>query len=81
MAILARTLEELPAVLIVPEAAEVLRVHPQTIYMMIERKNLRAVRVGKGKRSIRIDKAEIIRYMQSEDEPDGEWAKLPGAAP
>jgi excisionase family DNA binding protein len=60
----ARTLEELPPILIVTEAAEVLRVHPQTIYLMIERKTLRALRVGRGKRSIRIEKGEIIRIVR-----------------
>lgn len=63
----ARTLEELPPILIVTEAADVLRVHPQTIYMMIERKSIRAVRVGKGKRSIRIERSEIVRVMRGEE--------------
>jgi excisionase family DNA binding protein len=65
----ARTLDELPAVLIVPEAAEVLRVHAQTIYLMIERKALRAVRIGRGQRSIRIEKGEIERIMRGEQAP------------
>lgn len=58
-----RTLNDLPPVLLVPEAAEVLRVHPNTVYLMIERKNLRATRVGKGKRALRILKEDLIALM------------------
>lgn len=60
------TLEDLPPILIVSEAADVLRVTVQTVYLMIERKDLRAARVGKGKRSIRIEKEEIIKLLRKE---------------
>jgi excisionase family DNA binding protein len=60
----ARTLEDLPPILLPSEAAEVLRLHVNTIYLMIERKVLRAARVGRGTKSIRIEKAEIARIMR-----------------
>lgn len=59
-----QTLEELPPVLLVSEVADVLRIDPQTVYLMIERKTLRASRVGRGGRSIRVEKAEVIRIMR-----------------
>lgn len=69
-----QTLEELPAVLLVSEVADVLRLDRQTVYLMVERKALRASRVGRGTRSIRIEKAEVIRFMREGASREGRAA-------
>lgn len=56
----------------VKEVAEILRVSPLTVYRMIRKNELRAVRWGKSrKRSIRVLEEELEKILRrrKEDEP------------
>jgi excisionase family DNA binding protein len=52
-----KTHESLPAWLTVPEAAAILRVHPQTVYEKIRRREIPVKRIG---RAIRISREELF---------------------
>lgn len=50
-----------PCLLTVLEAAELLRLHVKTIYAMIDRGDLPAIRIG---RAVRFDRDELLSYLR-----------------
>jgi excisionase family DNA binding protein len=57
---------DLPGLLLIPEAANALRMHPRTIRRMIRAGVLRAVRATEsGSARVLIPRAEIQRYLAS----------------
>lgn len=56
----ARSVADLPAVMKVPEVAAFLRVDPSTIYDLVNRGDLHAVRLG---RAFRFTRDEVARFV------------------
>ncbi len=54
------SLDDLPLVLTVPEAAEALRIGRNTAYNLVRCKKLRSIRVGK---QLRVPKVALLEYL------------------
>jgi len=59
----ARSVDDLPAVMKAPEVAAFLRCDPSTVYELVDRGDLHAVRLG---RVFRFTREEIARFVASE---------------
>lgn len=61
-------MSELPTLYTISEAAKILKLHPQTVYVNVQRGRIRCCRLG---RSIRITKSQIFEYLSDAENRRG----------